>query len=147
MKQRAADPFSSFEHIHERMEQAYQRLVGAPGSPHFCVPFMEPPVDVYQTETDVVVQMEIAGILDEEVELAVEGRTLIIRGERKPLPGHPRRVYSQMEIADGPFQRQLHLPADVNPEAAKAVYKCGILEIVLPKATPSAGRQLRIVVH
>jgi HSP20 family protein len=147
MKQRTADPFSSFEHIRERMEQAYQRLVGAPGSPHFGVPVMEPPVDVYQTETDVVVQVEIAGISDEEVELEVEGNTLIVRGERKPLPGQPQRVYSQMEIAHGPFQRRLLLPAAVNAEAAVAVYKCGILEIVLPKASPTSGRQLRIVVH
>ncbi len=148
MTKRVADPFSSFEqHIRERMEQAYQRLGGAPGSPHFCGPFMEPPVDVYQTETDVVVLVEIAGISDEEVELEVEGNTLIVRGERKPLPGPSRRVYSQMEIAHGPFQRQLVLPAEVNPEAVKVVYKCGILEIVLPKASASSGRQLRIVVH
>ena len=73
MARRTADLFSQFEHIRERMEQAYQRLLGGPGSPGFCEPFMEPPVDIYQTDTDVVIQMEIAGISEEEVALDVEG--------------------------------------------------------------------------
>jgi HSP20 family protein len=134
--------------IHEHLERAYQRVFGnAPGSPGWCTPYMEPPVDVYQTETHVVVLMEIAGIPREEIEISVDGRDMLIRGERKPLPGRPNRSYSQMEIAQGAFQRQVLLPAEVNPEALEAVYKDGILEIVLPKAAPARGRQLRIVVR
>jgi HSP20 family protein len=139
---------SEFEqHIHERMRQAYQRVFGGPGSPGFGQPYMEPPVDVFQTETDVVVIMEIAGIPEEEVELAVDGRTLTITGERKPLPASPRRRYSQMEIANGPFRRQLLLPSEVNAEAATANYKNGILEITLPMTRPTTGRHLRIIVQ
>jgi HSP20 family protein len=108
---------------------------------------MEPPVDVYQTDAHVVVLVEIAGILEEEIDLEVEGRNMTIRGERKPVPSRPQRAYSQMEIINGPFQRELFLPAEVNPEQAEATYKHGILEIVLPKAAPTRGRQLRIVVR
>jgi HSP20 family protein len=146
-RQTAADIFSQFEHIRERMEQAYQRVLGAPGRPGFCEPFMEPPVDVYETESEVVVVMEMAGIAEQEIDLQTDGATLFIRGHRRPLLGRPRRVYSQMEICDGAFQRELVLPAEVNPDGAQAVYKDGILEIALPKASPAAGRQLRIVVH
>ena len=147
MARRTADLFSQFEHIRERMEQAYQRLLGGPGSPGFCEPFMEPPVDIYQTDTDVVIQMEIAGISEEEVELEVEGSTLVIHGERKPLSGRPDRVYSQLEISQGPFRRELILPVPVTPERAQSSYKDGVLEIVLPKASPPSSRQLRIVVR
>ena len=147
MARRTADLFSQFEHIRERMEQAYQRLLGGPGSPGFCEPFMEPPVDIYQTDTDVVIQMEIAGISEEEVALDVEGSTLVIHGERKPLSGRPGRVYSQLEISQGPFRRELILPVPVTPERAQSSYKDGVLEIVLPKASPPSSRQLRIVVR
>lgn len=147
MPRSTADIFSQFEHIRERMEQAYQRLLGAPGSPHFCVPFMEPPVDIYETDSEVVILMEIAGIHEEEVSLEMEGTSLLIQGERKPLSGHPHRVYSQMEIGHGPFRRELLLPAQVDPERAQAQYKDGILQLVLPKATPAFSRHLRIVVH
>jgi len=134
-------------HIHDRMRQAYQRVFGGPGSPGFGRPYMEPPVDVYQTETDVVVIMEIAGIPEEEVELEVDGHRLTISGERKPLPGTPRRRYSQMEIASGPFRRELHLPCEVNAEEATAVYTSGILQLTLPMTRPTSGRHLRIIVQ
>jgi HSP20 family protein len=139
---------SEFEqHIQERMRRAYQRVIGAPGSPNFVSRFMEPPVDIYQTDTDVVVVMEIAGIPDAEIELEVEGRSMCISGQRRPLGSLPGCVYSQMEIPHGAFRRDLLLPAEVNAQAAKAVYKDGILQLRLPIATPAHGRHLRIVVH
>jgi len=145
MTRRTADIFSQFEHIRERMEQAYRQVLGGPGRPGFCAPYMEPAADVYETDSEVIVLVEIAGISGEEIEMEIEGRTLVIRGARRPLPGRPRRVYSQMEIAHGAFQRELLLPAEVNAEAAVATYRHGILEVVLPKAGPSHNRQLRIV--
>lgn len=143
----SSDIFSEFERIRERVEQARRRVLGGPGSPRFCEPFMEPPVDVYQTEHEVVILVEMAGIAEEEVELVVEGNQITIRGERKPIPGRPGRLYSQMEICSGPFQRELTLPTEVDAEKAAAVYKDGILEIVLPKTSPTVHRQFRIVVH
>ena len=149
MAKRATTDFSDFEqHIHERLDKAYRRVFGGtPSSPNFGVPYMEPPVDVYQTEAEVVVLMEIAGIPEEEIEIRAEGRTMLIRGERKPLPGPRGRTYSQMEIPSGPFQREILLPAPVNPDAAQATYKNGILQIVLPKADPVGGTHLRIVIR
>jgi len=139
---------SDFEqHIQERMGRAYKRVFGIPPSPGFGRPYIEPPVDIYHTDKDVVVLMEIAGIPEAEIELEVEGHSMTIRGHRKPLGGRPNRVYSQMEIAHGPFQRDIHLPSEVNAEAARAVYRDGILEITLPVTKPHSGRHLRIIVH
>ena len=144
-----ADSFTDFEKlISDRMERAYQRLLGVPpGNSRFCAPYMEPPVDVYHTDSEVVVLMEIAGIAGEEVELRIEGSTLIIRGERHDIPGPRNRTYSQMEIAHGPFQREVLLPAPVNPDESQAVYKNGILQITLPRTATVVGTQLRIVVN
>ena len=72
---------------------------------------------------------------------------MIIRGERKPLSGARSARYSQMEIAHGPFQREILLPADVNPEELRAVYKDGILEDCATQGAATSGRQLRIVVR
>lgn len=135
------------QHIQERMREAYQRVFGTPGSPGFGRHFIEPPCDVFQAGSDVVVLMEIAGIPDEEIELEVEGRQLIISGERKPLGGHSHRTYSQMEIATGPFRRELLLPAEVDAQKSEAIYHAGILKITLPVSKPSPGRHLRIIVR
>jgi HSP20 family protein len=149
MARRSATQFSDFEqNIQEHLGRAYQRVFGSgPGGKNFCPPYMEPPVDVYHTDSEVVVLMEIAGIPEEEIEIEVEGLSMLIRGERKRLKGRPGRRYSHMEIVHGPFQRAIRLPSEVNPQEATAVYKDGILEIALPRAAPSRGTHLRIMVR
>ena len=144
---RSSDPITRFEHIRERMEQARQRVIGAPGTPSFSVSYMEPSVDVYETKDEVVIVAEIAGIGQQDLELEVEGSACILRGERKPARGGPKRDYRQMEIGHGPFQRELLLPTDVNPDAITTVYKDGMLQISLPKASPTSGRRLTITVR
>ena len=148
MKQRSADIFSDFERIRERMEQAWQQVLGPPGAPHFRPALIEPPTDVYETDECVIVVSEMAGISEEEVEITVDGRVLILSGERKPAGGQQGRLYSQMEIGHGPFRRELLLPAEVDADEAKAVYSQGMLQIELPKVSRRASRRhLKIVVH
>jgi len=147
MTQRTTSIFSDFERIRERMEQAWRQVIGPPGAPRFCAPVIEPAVDVYESDTEVVIVVEIAGISDQEVEMTVEGKTLLIRGERVPGPGRPGRLYYQMEICHGPFQRELLLPSDVNPDAARASYQQGLLEIVLPKVERRISRGVKIMVR
>ena len=147
MTKRASQPSSQFEHIRERMEQARQRVIGAPGRPSFSVPFMEPAVDIYETEDQVVIVAEIAGIRDQDLALEVEGSKCTLRGERKPAQQGGKRDYRQVEISHGPFQRELFLPAAVNPDAVETVYKDGMLQIVLPKASPARSRALTILVR
>ena len=144
---RASQPSSQFEHIRERMEQARQRVIGAPGRPSFSVPFTEPSVDIYETEEQVVIIVEIAGIGDLDVELEVEGSRCTLRGERKPAPHEAKREFRQVEISNGPFQRELFLPAAVNPDAVETVYKDGMLQIKLPKASLARSRTLTILVR
>jgi len=147
MKERTADIFADFERIRERMEQAWQHVLGPPGSPRFCPPIIEPAVDVYETEREVVVVAEMAGISEGEVEITVYGRTLVVSGERRPNAGRPGRLYSQMEICHGPFRRELLLPTEADPNGARVEYSRGMLEIVLPKVRRRTGRLVRIVVR
>ncbi len=145
MTRKTADMFSQFEHIRERMQQAYKQVLGGPGSPGFCAPYMEPAADVYETADEVIVLIEMAGIFGEEVELELDGRTLLVKGQRRPLPAKPRRTYSQMEITHGAFQRELLLPSEVDAENATVAYRDGVLEVILPKAGPHENRHLTIV--
>jgi HSP20 family protein len=147
MKQRTTDMFSDFERIHERMQQAWQQVLGPPGAPRFAPPLIEPSADVYETDREVVVVAEIAGISEEQVEIVVDGRMLILSGERRPSEARPGRLYSQMEICHGPFRRELLLPVEVNPNEARARYSQGMLEIVLPKVSRRMSRRLKVVVR
>ena len=62
---------------------------------------------------------------------------LVIAGER-PRPKVDGRVYQQMEIEYGPFQRQVRLPEDVDPSSGPRRYEHGVVTISLPVASAAA---------
>jgi len=93
-----------------------------------------PPTDVYETEANFVVRVEVAGMKDEDIEVAIENNMLMISGHRPDL--NERRAYHQMEIRFGKFEIavEIHVPVEIEKSAAE--YKDGFLVIQLPKASP-----------
>ena len=91
-----------------------------------------PPTDVYETEENYVIKVEIAGMRDEDFDVAFENNILMISGYRSDL--NERRAYRQMEIRFGRFELAVEVPVTVDIEKATAEYKDGFLTIVLPKA-------------
>ena len=94
-----------------------------------------PPTDVYETEKDYVVRVEIAGMREEEFEITVENNFLMISGSRPDLP--ERRAYQQMEIRFGKFETAVGLPGPVDLDSSQADYSEGFLTVTLPKAKPN----------
>src|SRR6185503_17181471 len=92
-----------------------------------------PPTDVYETEESCVIKLEIAGMRDEDFEVAFENHILMISGNRPDL--NERRAYHQMEIRFGKFEIAVEVPAPINVENAIAEYKDGFLTINLPRAS------------
>ncbi len=90
-----------------------------------------PPTDAYETEQACVVRVELAGMRDEDFEVAVEKNILRVSGSRPDLP--ERRAYHQMEIRFGKFATSVAIPAAVDVDNATAEYKDGFLTVVLPK--------------
>jgi len=108
-----------------------------------------PRVDVYYCGEDAgdgvvnakaVVKAELAGVNIDTVTLEVTGRKLVISGNR-PIQETEGRAYQQLEIEAGPFRRIVELSADVDPDAAKATYEDGILQVVLPLRQRKPGPQ------
>jgi HSP20 family protein len=102
-----------------------------------------PNVDCYHTDDphELTVVLELPGVDPESVKVIVAERSLIVHGERGR-PSVPGRVYQQMEIEYGPFQRQVRLAEDVDPDGAAARYDRGFLTVTLPVAgkAPPGGR-------
>ncbi len=92
-----------------------------------------PAVDVAYTSKPpcAIVTAELAGIEIDELELQIEGRTLILAGRRGP--AHPDGdIYQQVEIGRGRFRRVIELGAEVHSEKATARYEDGMLRVELP---------------
>jgi HSP20 family protein len=93
-----------------------------------------PQVDCFQTADppELTVVVELPGVDPHEVQVVASGRALVVAGERRRPRYEGAVSYSQMEIEEGPFHRQIALPTDVDPAGARASYDRGLLTVVLP---------------
>lgn len=97
-------------------------------------------VDVYQTQTDIVITSPIAGVASEDLDIAVNGDVVTIRGRRRQEQTAPDREYLFQECYWGGFSRSVILPVDVQADRVTAQLHNGILTVTLPKAKSTAVR-------
>ena len=143
---RTRDPFANFE----RMRRQIDELLGDAWTRAGLLPQrrsgFSPRVDVYYCGDDrpkAVVKADLAGVSVDDLTIEVRGRTIAIRGERKARDAEGR-VYQQIEIPSGPFQREIQLGVEVVAEEARATYEDGILRIEVPFAVTEEARQVPI---
>ncbi len=91
-----------------------------------------PPTDVYVTDENVVVVVEIAGLNEGDYSVLLSGSVLVISGERRD-PAE-KLAYQQMEIRHGRFRTQVQIPWALEQAGQRAEYADGFLKIILPKA-------------
>lgn len=101
-----------------------------------------PQLDAFRTEDppSFTVVVEIAGVDPDQVNVTAAERMLRISGERRR-EDCDGRVFQQMEIEYGPFERVVHLPEDVDLSQAEARYERGLLAIVVPIAAKAPATQ------
>jgi HSP20 family protein len=90
--------------------------------------------DVYETETELVVKVELAGVDKKDITISMAEGHLTIRGTRRDVgQGDDQRLYHKMEINQGYFERTIPVPESVASSRAASGYRDGILEVRLAK--------------
>ncbi|MBE3586387.1 Hsp20/alpha crystallin family protein [Desulfofundulus thermocisternus] len=118
------------------------------GMPFWGTDGINPRVDIYQTDDEVVATAELPGIASrDDVEVTLTENTLSIRGEFKRGAEERQEGYFHSERYYGTFSRTLPLPVEVNPDQARATYKNGILEVRIPKKEPGKRNVYRVDIH
>jgi len=93
----------------------------------------QPPMDIYETEDNLVVVMEIAGMKVEDIHVYFEKDLLSISGIRTESSSGPKTRLHQMEIDYGRFQRSLQIPFPLKVDQIRATYREGFLIVIVPK--------------
>jgi len=93
----------------------------------------QPAIDVFETESALVVRFEIAGVRKENLRVTVDSDLLRVSGIRKPQAEDGVRRLHQMEIAFGPFERSLRIEVPFDGAHVAAHLEDGFLRITLPK--------------
>ncbi len=94
-----------------------------------------PPTDLLETEQAYVVRVEVAGMQEAELNIAIEGREMAVYGLRQQ-PAE-QAAYYQMEVRFGEFLSAVQLPGEVNTDRIQAAYQDGFLTVTLPKVRAS----------
>jgi HSP20 family protein len=134
-------PFEELERIRREFDRLMEEFIAKeePAERVFA-----PALDVYETDSEVVVKAELPGVKKEDVEVLVRDNSLIIRGEKKEEKEEKTETYHRVERVYGKFERVVALPAEVKLEGVKAEFKDGVLEIRLPKEKTSKEAKIEI---
>jgi len=102
-----------------------------------------PAIDMFETKDDLVVRVELPGMTEKDVEVAITGDVLTLKGERSAGVDGQESVH-RSERWYGKFDRSLTLPIPIQADKVKATYRDGVLTIQLPKAEEVKPRSIKI---
>ena len=105
-----------------------------------------PAVDVIESGTEILLQAELPGMKKEEIEVLLQGDTLLLRGERQKARLDAGESYQRIERRFGSWQRSFKVEAQLEEPSITASYLDGVLEIRLPKKAEPIPRKVSIVI-
>jgi HSP20 family protein len=149
MTLRRWDPFDEWNSVREAMDQLFEESLGRRWSParaRAAPTHWQPPLEIYETESEIVVRVELPGIDPRDVDITLTPDGMSIRADAKPDLEDRGRNYLRREFRYGTFMHAIGLPADVDRDGAKANFRHGILEVTLPKSERAKPRQVKVQV-
>jgi len=145
-----ADPF-------EEMDQVFDRLLGRSllrgwMHPREWWPFESVEggalarVDVADRDNEIVVRAEMPGVTKDDLDISLSDNAITLRGTIKEEEHEEKEgeYYYYKETGHGEFVRTLSLPAAVDGTKAKATFKNGVLNLVLPKMETAKRQKIQI---
>lgn len=103
-----------------------------------------PRVDVIDRDAEIIVKAEVPGVRKEDIEVSVTDNTITIKGSTRGEEKEEKGEYYRCEISRGAFARTVALPENVDSGKAKASFKDGVLELVMPKLQKTQRRRIAI---
>lgn len=135
-----------FDELFDSMARGWPSLAGwrdslpiATGNFDFA-----PRVETAETDTAYEVTVELPGVEEKDVKVAVESDMLMISGEKKAEREEKKKDYYMSERNYGSFQRSFTLPDNVAADKIAAKFDKGVLSVTLPKTAPSPSKQRTI---
>lgn len=131
------DPFGDFDEV-------FNRLPAMMGNGQMQM--FVPAINMYETDTAVVVETPLAGVDPKDVEVSVEKGVLTIKGQSKKEHEVEDKNYYRKEMRSGSFYRQVALPAPVSEDKVSAEFENGMLKITAPKMQQASAKKVSVKV-
>jgi len=122
------DPSRGLITLQDQVNRLFEDNFTRERSAHADLATWAPPVDIYETENELVLTADLPGLEDQDIDVRVENNMLTIRGERKFENEANQDNYLRVERAYGPFTRSFSLPNTVSSETVRAGYSNGVFD-------------------
>lgn len=104
-----------------------------------------PSVDVKETKAAYVMQMDLPGLTDKEVEINLKDRILSVSSAKEEKKEEKSDgTYLIRERRSTKFMRRFTLPDDIDSEAVSAAFKNGVLTVTIPRRAQASARTIAI---
>jgi HSP20 family protein len=103
-----------------------------------------PPVDVWETENDVVYAFDLPGVPEDKISVELEENALTVSGERERTQEVSEDSFYRFERRLGAFSRTIGLPQGVTDNDISADYKDGVLEVRVAKPETPKPRRIQV---
>ena len=103
-----------------------------------------PAMDLVETDDDFVLRADLPGLTEADVNIELEDNVLTLSGERRLEHQDRKDGYYRVERASGAFSRSLTLPEGIDPDAIRASFENGVLEVRVPKPEQRKPRRVEI---
>jgi HSP20 family protein len=138
------EPFRDFVSLREAMNSLLEDSFARPFSATNGLAARTVPVDIYQTENELVVRAAVPGVHPEDLSISVLNGVLTLKGEQKTHQAPGGAHYLRQEMSHGSWERSFELPFSVQSDQAEARFEHGILTVSLPKAEEAKPRQIKV---
>ena len=129
-------PFTEFDSMERRMRRLFEEIGVAP--------VLAPAADVYETDDEYVVELELPGYEAKELSIEIYDHTLSIRGEREKVTEETTKEFRLHERLEREFQRRFLLPVATDTQHLKASFTRGVLEVHAPKLQKAKPKKVAI---
>lgn len=103
-----------------------------------------PNVDIIEKDNEIAVRAELPGVDKKDIDISVTENTISIKGQTKKEEKVEDGEYYRREISQGSFMRTLSFPCEVDSAQAKASFKDGMLEVIIPKTKESHRHKIEV---
>jgi HSP20 family protein len=130
-------PFAELDSMERRMRRTFEELGLAPA--------LVPAADVYETDDEFIVELEVPGYDEEELTIEVSDHTLTVKGERTETKEKAEKTFRRHERLEREFERHFVLPAEADSDRLAARFAKGVLAVHAPKVDTARTRKVEIV--
>jgi len=128
------NPLQFFDDMKENLQSFFEDFPTWSGS--------GPAVDVREEATRYLVEAELPGMTEKDIEVKLDGNVLSISSKKKEEKEEKREGYLRRERRSAAFHRSFSLPSDVKQDGVDAEFKNGLLTVELRKTEASKPRTI-----